>query len=103
MANATHGTPAVICGAGPSLKASAPALKELERRALIFAGGSTLSALKSLGVIPHFGIALDPNPEEHDRLLPASPLEMPFLYTNRLLPSVFSPDLTPNCVMKGLI
>ncbi len=54
-----------------------------------------------MGITPHFGMALDPNPEEYERLLPAKPLEMPFLYTNRLLPSVFSLCKGPVGYMKS--
>ncbi len=82
--------PAIICGAGPSLANCIPTLKTLEHKALIFGGGSTLSALSSHGIIPHFGMALDPNEEEYLRLEPSSIFENPFLYANRLLPSVFS-------------
>ncbi len=90
LAGQFKNVPAVICGAGPSLASSIAALKTLENKALIFAGGSTLSALKAKGVTPHFGMALDPNPEEYLRLEPAADIKIPFLYANRLLPSVFS-------------
>jgi hypothetical protein len=82
--------PAIICGAGPSLTHVTAALKDLTDRALIIAGGSTLAALTSQGVIPHLGIALDPNPVEFDRLKKSSAFEMPFIYAPRLFPEVFS-------------
>ncbi len=82
--------PAIICGAGPSLSSSIETLRTLEHKALIFAGGSTITALSAQGIIPHFGMALDPNPEEYLRLNPSHVFENPLLYANRLLPSVFA-------------
>lgn len=82
--------PAVICGAGPSLSDSLPYLKELEDKALIIAGGSTIAALSNRGIVPHLGIALDPNAEEFDRLKIASSYEMPLIYATRLQPDVFN-------------
>lgn len=81
--------PAIICGAGPSLKKAAPYLKKLENQALIFAGGSTLSALSHLGVKPHLGLAVDPNPREYDCVKGCTYPDIPFLYASRLLPKVF--------------
>jgi hypothetical protein len=83
------GIPAVICGAGPSLKNAAPLLKKLENRALIFAGGSTLSALSHLNIKPHFGLAVDPNSREYDCVKGCSFPDIPFLYASRLFPKVF--------------
>jgi hypothetical protein len=82
--------PAVICGAGPSLQSSLPLLKEVEDRALIIAGGSTIAALSNQGIQPHLGIAIDPNGEEFDRLKIASSYEMPLIYGTRLQPDVFN-------------
>jgi hypothetical protein len=84
------GIPAVICGAGPSLQKSLPLLRELEDRALIIAGGSTIAALSNQGICPHLGIALDPNPEEFERLKIGSAYEMPLIYATRLQPDVFN-------------
>ncbi len=83
------GVPAIICGAGPSLKSALPTLKTLEHKALIIAGGSAIAALSNQGVTPHLGIALDPNPEEFDRLRASSALEIPLLFAGRLRPDVF--------------
>lgn len=88
--NRFENVPAIICGAGPSLEHSAPLLKTLEQRALILAGGSTLTALKHLGAPPHLGMALDPNPQELERLKPCAPLGIPLIYSNRLYAEVFT-------------
>lgn len=81
--------PAIICGAGPSLNQHIPYLKELEDRALILAGGSAITALSNQGVVPHLGLALDPNPEEYDRLRLTSAFEMPLLYGTRVRKEIF--------------
>lgn len=81
--------PAVICGAGPSLAGHISLLKQMENKALIIAGGSTLAALSTQGVNPHIGLALDPNPEEYDRLKVNQAFEVPILFGNRVRPSIF--------------
>jgi hypothetical protein len=95
LKNKFRGIPAVICGAGPSLGPAIPFLRQLEDRALIIAGGSTISALSNQGIIPHLGLALDPNPEEYDRLRVTSAFEMPLLYGTRLQPDVFNTSNGP--------
>lgn len=83
------GVPAIICGAGPSLKKTAVHLEKLEDKALIIAGGSTLSALSHLNIKPHLGLAVDPNPREYDCLKGCQFSAIPFLYASRLYPKVF--------------
>ncbi|NGX38866.1 MAG: hypothetical protein KR126chlam1_00181 [Chlamydiae bacterium] len=87
---AFEGVPAIICGAGPSLERAAPHLKELSDRALIFGGGSAITALTRKGIVPHFAMALDPNPEEFDRLKQSWFFEGPFLFAPRLNREVFA-------------
>ncbi|HEY2811636.1 MAG TPA: 6-hydroxymethylpterin diphosphokinase MptE-like protein [Rhabdochlamydiaceae bacterium] len=84
------GIPAIICGAGPSLSHTFEQLKAINDRALIIAGGSTISALSNQGILPHLGLAVDPNPEEFDRLKAASSFAMPLIYATRLEPRVFN-------------
>ncbi|MES2274218.1 MAG: 6-hydroxymethylpterin diphosphokinase MptE-like protein, partial [Chlamydiota bacterium] len=81
--------PAIVCGAGPSLQHSMKILRTLENKALIIAGGSTLAALSSQGVLPHFGMAIDPNLEEYRRLKNSFAFEVPLLYSTRVFPSIF--------------
>lgn len=87
---AFKGLPAVICGAGPSLKNELEVLRTLENRALIFAGGSAITGLSRDAILPHFGVAIDPNFEEVDRFRKSYAFEVPLLYTNRLHPEVFT-------------
>jgi hypothetical protein len=81
--------PAIVCGAGPSLQKSMDVIRGLENKALIIAGGSTLAALSSQGISPHFGMAIDPNLEEYRRLKNSFAFETPLLYSTRVHPSIF--------------
>lgn len=75
--------PAIICGAGPSVTQQLDLLKTLEHKALIFAGGSVLSALSKSEVIPHFAAMVDPDPP-YRRCSSWAFYETPFLYQMRL-------------------
>jgi len=79
-----HQVPAIICGAGPSLDKNINTLRQLSDKALIFAGGSALSALIPQGILPHFGAGIDPNQWQADRIAIAKPYALPFFYRNRL-------------------
>jgi len=92
--------PAIICGAGPSLKHNLALLQTLKSRALIFAGGSALNAVSTNGFTPHFGAGVDPNPTYYYRLLGTSSISVPFFYRLRMqadaLASVKGPKLYAN-------
>lgn len=79
------GVPAIICGAGPSLDKNIDVLSTLSDRALIFAGGTALNALNGKGVMPHFGVGIDPNPDQFTRLVMNHAFELPFIYRCRML------------------
>lgn len=81
--------PAIICGAGPSLNEAIPILKQLQDQALIIAGGSTITALSRENISPHFGFAVDPNPEEYDRLKELQCFEKPLFFASRVQPEIF--------------
>lgn len=89
FANALFGKfkdiPAIICGAGPSLGKNGRLLGELENKAIIFAGGTGMNAMNAQGVMPHFGVGIDPNPDQFTRLLMNEAFETPFLYRCRML------------------
>lgn len=80
-----EGIPAIICGAGPSLNKNIDVLSTLGDRALIFAGGTALNALNGKGVMPHFGVGIDPNPDQFTRLVMNHAFELPFIYRCRML------------------
>lgn len=86
---AFENVPAIICGAGPSLQKNIGVLKNLEEKALIIAGGSTLAALSSQGITPHFGMAIDPNLEEYRRFRNSFAFEVPLLYSTRVHSAIF--------------
>ncbi len=77
--------PAIICGAGPSLAHSLPLLQTLKNRALIFAGGTAMNAVNTTGLLPHFGVGVDPNPAQFTRLIMNDAFETPYFYRNRML------------------
>lgn len=76
--------PAIICGAGPSLKKNAHILKTLQNKALIFAPGSSISALNKYGIEPHFGGSADAHPAQYGRMVNHSNYEMPVIYKSRI-------------------
>ena len=84
LKNAFKNVPAIICGAGVSLGEAVSDLKKCEQKALLFAGGSAITALSYQGIRPHIAMALDPNDEEYTRLKSSSSFEMPFVYSSRL-------------------
>lgn len=79
------GIPAIICGAGPSLAKNIEVLKTLHDRALIFAGATAMNALNAYSFNPHFGVGIDPNPEQYTRLIMNQAFEVPYLYKQRFL------------------
>ncbi len=78
-----RGVPAIICGAGPSLKEQLPLLETLKDRALFFAGGSAINALSNNHIIPHFGGTVDPNPEQLHRMRNHAGFMVPLLFSTR--------------------
>jgi hypothetical protein len=53
------GTPAILCGAGPSLDANIADLARVADRAVIVAADTALGPLVSAGVAPHLAVAAD--------------------------------------------
>lgn len=94
---AFKGIPAIICGAGPSLAKQLPLLKNLKEQAVIFAGGTAMNALNTAGILPHFGVGIDPNPAQLTRLIMNQAYEVPYFYRNRMydkaLKSIHGPHL----------
>lgn len=95
LKGAFKGVPAIICGAGPSLASVVDDLKEMSSHALIFSGGSAITALASKGVRAHITMALDPNFEEYARLQPSQAFGTPFFYASRIHPGVFDAISSP--------
>lgn len=95
--------PAIICGAGPSLEKNIEVLKKLSNHALIFAGGSSLNAVNNFGIIPHFGLGIDPNKEQLHRLISNHIYHIPFFYRNRLSHDAFDLIQGPKIYVPGSI
>lgn len=93
--------PAIICGAGPSLEKNVDLLKQLSNRALIFAGGSSLNVLSAHGVIPHFGLGIDPNLEQYHRLMTTHVFHIPAFYRFRLFFEAFQLMQGPHLYVAG--
>lgn len=84
MGNQFKGTPAIICGAGPSLAKNIDFLRTLQDKALIMAGGTAMNVLNGAGIMPHFGVGIDPNPAHYNRLISNTAFEEPFFYRQRM-------------------
>lgn len=56
--------PAILIGAGASLKKSLPLLQKLQDKVLFFAAGTAIEALESYGIYPHFSASIDKQAEE---------------------------------------
>lgn len=93
--------PAIICGAGPSLEKNIHLLPEYLDKAIVFGGGSALNALSSRGILPHFGIGIDPNPTQEYRLSSNKSYEVPFFYRNRLHVEAFKLIHGPRLYIPG--
>lgn len=96
-----QGVPAIICGAGPSLNKQLPKLAALKERALLFAGGSSINALTSHELLPHFGAAIDPNPMQLDRISRNKAFDVPIFYRNRLFHKAFQAIHGPRLYVTG--
>lgn len=96
-----HGIPAIICGAGPSLDKNVEVVRTLLDRALVFGGGSAMNALSSRGILPHFGIGIDPNPTQQFRLSTNKAYEVPLFYRNRMHHEAFKLVHGPRLYIYG--
>lgn len=95
-----QGTPAVICGAGPSLERGIEALKNLSNQGLIFGGGSALGPLSKGGVPLHILAALDPDPPT-ERFFRQTYFETPLFYQMAVSPTLLSHHHGPKVAFGG--
>lgn len=82
--NKFNNIPAIICGAGPSLEKNIEILKELQDKALLFAGSSSMNALNAGGIVPHFGVGIDPNPTQLHRIISNYAFQTPYFVNFRM-------------------
>lgn len=59
LENSFKKIPAIVCGAGPSLRDEIKKIKNIQNKALILAGGAALNVLAKEGIEPHFGGGVD--------------------------------------------
>lgn len=86
LKGAFKGIPALIVGAGPSLEKNGHLIKQFEKKALIFAGGSALNVIDAA---PHFAASIDPAaPHKQFKMHPF--FETPFCYQGRMSAENFS-------------
>ncbi|HEY4832264.1 MAG TPA: 6-hydroxymethylpterin diphosphokinase MptE-like protein, partial [Waddliaceae bacterium] len=78
-----QGTPAIICGAGPSLENQISLLRSIQDKALIFGAGTAMNVLTRHGLSPHFGGGVDPSTTSRSRLTTSFAFEVPYFYQNR--------------------
>lgn len=78
------GIPAIICGAGPSLEKNIDQLEKLKDKALIFAGGTAMNALNAQGVLPHFGVGIDPFETQISRIMENNAFLIPYFVNLRM-------------------
>ena len=93
--------PAIICGAGPSLEKNVGLLKTIKDRAIIFAGGSSLNVLSAHGCLPHFGVGIDPNPEQLHRLMTNDAFHLSLFYRQRMSHTAFQMAQGPKLYVPG--
>ncbi len=76
-------------GAGPSLNYSFDTLKRLQNKALLIAGGSAITCLSNMFILPHLGVIIDPNYEEYTRMKNSLSFEIPIIFSTRVNLGVF--------------
>lgn len=82
--NKFNNVPAIICGAGPSLDKNIETIKKLHHNALIFAGSTSMNALNAAGILPHFGVGIDPNPSQLHRIISNNAFQVPYFVNFRM-------------------
>lgn len=78
--NAFENVPAIICGGGPSLSKHITDLSQ--QKALLFAGGETLSLLQEHNITPHFAAAIDKR-APYRKIKEGAFLDIPFFLQGR--------------------
>lgn len=91
LKNSLRNIPAIICGAGPSLKKNLDVLKTVEKKAAIFVGGSALPLLMQEKVAFDFGGSIDPNAPSR----PFPMLDCPLFFQNQTTPALLNKTKGP--------
>jgi hypothetical protein len=89
LKGAFEGGTAVVAGAGPSLTAALPYIREIRDRVVLFAVGTAVKPLCSAGIKPDFTVAVDCSPKIISQYQGAE-VENTFLFAEPLVsPDVF--------------
>ncbi len=76
--------PAIICGAGPSIKSQLPLLQEIgSDKAIVFASGSAVNVVSRNGITPHFAAGLDPSDTQVSRIATNFAFHVPYYFAMR--------------------
>ncbi|SHH20251.1 motility associated factor glycosyltransferase family protein [Tepidibacter thalassicus] len=78
------GFPAVIVGAGPSLKKNMHLLKDIKDSALIFGVGSAVNILQKNDIKPHFMVGIDGSKEESEIFKRINWNDVKFIYSPKI-------------------
>lgn len=95
------GVPAIICGAGPSITSQIEELKKVNGEAVIFGSGTGMNVLNYYGIIPHFGVGLDPTSSQGTRIRTNSAYEVPYFYRPRFQWNSFDLHHGPKLYIQG--
>lgn len=68
VVNSFKDTPAIICGAGPSIVKDMEALKYAKKKCLMIGSGTGTNVLNKNGLFPHFFVGLDPTETQESRI-----------------------------------
>ncbi|MFC5469709.1 6-hydroxymethylpterin diphosphokinase MptE-like protein [Cohnella suwonensis] len=78
------GIPAVIVGAGPSLKEDIEHLRQLKDHALIIAAGSSIQSLRHFGIEPHLIVSMDGGDINYEVFRNTDTANIPLLYVPQI-------------------
>ncbi|MEM1283683.1 MAG: 6-hydroxymethylpterin diphosphokinase MptE-like protein, partial [Chlamydiota bacterium] len=93
--------PAIICGAGPSITNHIDLLKNIHDEAVLIGSGTGMNVLNYCGIIPHFGVGLDPTPSQETRIKTNHAYEVPFFYRPRFQKESFDLQHGPKLYIQG--
>lgn len=80
LENIANNVPVVVVGSGPSLDMDKDYLHKLADKALIFAAGSSVQALLSMGIVPDMIFSIDGSEKNYEAFKKFDYEEIPFVY-----------------------
>ncbi len=92
--------PIIIVGAGPSLNKNISEVKQCVDKAIIIAAGTAVGALYKHGIIPHFIIVTDANPEMSESIKAFISVDTVLLATTSVDSEVVANYIGPKCFFE---